>query len=218
MKRWKGSSALCVNCRSWKENLFSWVDTGYSVFVEEILYQKVRSTAEMWYCLFVCPTVDLAPSGIISEVLDDVEKRSFTPQDPDDGMNFNLSDSQVLEGAVVTAWAAVGVLKRWMMNSSTCLCCTCSLPWVEEESVAFVKLPRLRQLTYISILSKLAAHSVSNWKCPVCLGSLGSWVAVCLIESCKLTDFIFSLSAKFFISAMQVVSNSSLQSEIVWAL
>ena len=40
-------------------------------------------------------------------MLDDVEKRSFTPQDPDDGMNFNLSDSQVLEGAVVTV-AAVG--------------------------------------------------------------------------------------------------------------
>ncbi|NXW02554.1 PTCD3 protein, partial [Fregetta grallaria] len=30
--------------------------------------------------------VDLCPSGIISEVLDDVEKRSFTPQDPGDGM------------------------------------------------------------------------------------------------------------------------------------
>ncbi|NXV84493.1 PTCD3 protein, partial [Calonectris borealis] len=29
-------------------------------------------------------SVDLYPSGIISEVLDDVEKRSFTPQDPDD--------------------------------------------------------------------------------------------------------------------------------------
>jgi len=60
-------------------------------------------------------------------VLDDVEKRSFTPQDPDDGMNFNLSDSQVLEGAVVTV-AAVGVLKRWVTYLNTCLCCTCSLP------------------------------------------------------------------------------------------
>ncbi|XP_015718072.1 pentatricopeptide repeat domain-containing protein 3, mitochondrial [Coturnix japonica] len=33
-------------------------------------------------------TVDLAPSSIISEVLDDVEKRSFTPQDPDDARFF----------------------------------------------------------------------------------------------------------------------------------
>ncbi|KFW03721.1 hypothetical protein N327_04547, partial [Fulmarus glacialis] len=32
--------------------------------------------------------VDLCPSGIISEVLDDVEKRSFTPQDPDDAKFF----------------------------------------------------------------------------------------------------------------------------------
>ncbi|NXL42802.1 PTCD3 protein, partial [Podilymbus podiceps] len=37
--------------------------------------------------------VDLYPSSIISEVLDDVEKRSFTPQDPDDGMDFNISDN-----------------------------------------------------------------------------------------------------------------------------
>ncbi|NXF52777.1 PTCD3 protein, partial [Oceanites oceanicus] len=37
--------------------------------------------------------VDLCPSGIISEVLDDVEKRSFTPQDPGDGMDFNISDN-----------------------------------------------------------------------------------------------------------------------------
>ncbi|NWR71506.1 PTCD3 protein, partial [Centropus unirufus] len=36
---------------------------------------------------------DLHPSGIFSEVLDDVESRSFTPQDPDDGTDFNLSDS-----------------------------------------------------------------------------------------------------------------------------
>ncbi|KAM6269795.1 small ribosomal subunit protein mS39 [Porphyrio hochstetteri] len=32
--------------------------------------------------------VDLHPSGIISEVLDDVENRSFTPQDPDDANFF----------------------------------------------------------------------------------------------------------------------------------
>ncbi|NXJ09172.1 PTCD3 protein, partial [Odontophorus gujanensis] len=38
-------------------------------------------------------TVGHTPSGIISEVLDDVERRSFAPQDPDDGMNFNLSTS-----------------------------------------------------------------------------------------------------------------------------
>ncbi|NXC12270.1 PTCD3 protein, partial [Corythaeola cristata] len=37
--------------------------------------------------------VDLCPSGIISEVLDDVEKRSFTAQDPDDGMDFNTLDN-----------------------------------------------------------------------------------------------------------------------------
>ncbi|NXE79422.1 PTCD3 protein, partial [Cochlearius cochlearius] len=37
--------------------------------------------------------VGLSSSGIISEVLDDVEKRSFTAQDPDDGMDFNISDS-----------------------------------------------------------------------------------------------------------------------------
>ncbi|NXE21425.1 PTCD3 protein, partial [Ardeotis kori] len=36
--------------------------------------------------------VDLYPSGIISEAIDDVEKRSFTAQDPDDGMDFNISD------------------------------------------------------------------------------------------------------------------------------
>ncbi|KAF1673514.1 Pentatricopeptide repeat domain-containing protein 3, mitochondrial, partial [Pygoscelis papua] len=36
---------------------------------------------------------DLCPSGIISEVLDDVGKRSFTPQDLDDGMDFNISDN-----------------------------------------------------------------------------------------------------------------------------
>ncbi|NXE07224.1 PTCD3 protein, partial [Lophotis ruficrista] len=36
--------------------------------------------------------VDLYPSAIISEVIDDVEKRSFTAQDPDDGMDFNISD------------------------------------------------------------------------------------------------------------------------------
>ena len=51
------------------------------------------STTEMWRCLSVYPTVDLCPSGIISEVLDDVEKRSFTPQDPDDGRDFNISDN-----------------------------------------------------------------------------------------------------------------------------
>ncbi|NXW18853.1 PTCD3 protein, partial [Circaetus pectoralis] len=32
--------------------------------------------------------VDLCPSGIISEVLDDIQKRSFTPQDPDDANFF----------------------------------------------------------------------------------------------------------------------------------
>ncbi|NXA27559.1 PTCD3 protein, partial [Ibidorhyncha struthersii] len=37
--------------------------------------------------------VDLCPPGIILEVLDDVEKKSFTPQDPDDGMDFNISDN-----------------------------------------------------------------------------------------------------------------------------
>ncbi|XP_009953858.1 PREDICTED: pentatricopeptide repeat domain-containing protein 3, mitochondrial, partial [Leptosomus discolor] len=37
--------------------------------------------------------VDLHPSGIISEVLDDVEKRSFTPQDPDDA-NFFITAMQ----------------------------------------------------------------------------------------------------------------------------
>ncbi|KAF1636139.1 Pentatricopeptide repeat domain-containing protein 3, mitochondrial, partial [Eudyptes chrysocome] len=36
---------------------------------------------------------DLCPSDIISEVLDDVGKRSFAPQDPDDGMDFNISDN-----------------------------------------------------------------------------------------------------------------------------
>ncbi|XP_055651969.1 pentatricopeptide repeat domain-containing protein 3, mitochondrial [Falco peregrinus] len=38
--------------------------------------------------------VDLSPSGIMSEVLDDVEKRSFTPQDPDDA-NFFATAMQV---------------------------------------------------------------------------------------------------------------------------
>ncbi|XP_074760434.1 small ribosomal subunit protein mS39 [Athene noctua] len=38
--------------------------------------------------------VDHYPSGIISEVLDDVEKRSFTPQDPDDA-NFFATAMQV---------------------------------------------------------------------------------------------------------------------------
>ncbi|NXJ62682.1 PTCD3 protein, partial [Rostratula benghalensis] len=37
--------------------------------------------------------VDLSSTGIILEVLDDAEKRSFTPQDPDDGMCFNISDN-----------------------------------------------------------------------------------------------------------------------------
>ncbi|XP_010023105.1 PREDICTED: pentatricopeptide repeat domain-containing protein 3, mitochondrial, partial [Nestor notabilis] len=37
--------------------------------------------------------VELHPSGIISEVLDDVEKRSFTPQDPDDA-NFFMTAMQ----------------------------------------------------------------------------------------------------------------------------
>ncbi|NXN33727.1 PTCD3 protein, partial [Nycticryphes semicollaris] len=37
--------------------------------------------------------VDQSPTDIILEVLDDVEKRSFTPQDPDDGMYFNISDN-----------------------------------------------------------------------------------------------------------------------------
>ncbi|KAF1499222.1 Pentatricopeptide repeat domain-containing protein 3, mitochondrial, partial [Eudyptula minor] len=37
---------------------------------------------------------DLCPSGIISEVLDDVGKRSFTPQDPDDA-NFFATAMQV---------------------------------------------------------------------------------------------------------------------------
>ncbi|XP_033920881.1 small ribosomal subunit protein mS39 [Melopsittacus undulatus] len=35
--------------------------------------------------------VELHPSGIISEVLDDVEKRSFTAQDPDDANFFNTA-------------------------------------------------------------------------------------------------------------------------------
>ncbi|KAM4673554.1 small ribosomal subunit protein mS39 isoform 3-T4 [Amazona ochrocephala] len=35
--------------------------------------------------------VELHPSGIISEVLDDVENRSFTPQDPDDANFFNTA-------------------------------------------------------------------------------------------------------------------------------
>lgn len=39
-------------------------------------------------------SADLASSGIISEVLDDVEKRSFTPQDPDDA-KFFISAMQV---------------------------------------------------------------------------------------------------------------------------
>ncbi|NXD62156.1 PTCD3 protein, partial [Eolophus roseicapillus] len=36
--------------------------------------------------------VEIHPSGIISDVLADVEKRSFTPQDPDDGRDFNCCD------------------------------------------------------------------------------------------------------------------------------
>ncbi|NWQ98459.1 PTCD3 protein, partial [Burhinus bistriatus] len=40
-----------------------------------------------------CRGVDLCPPGIILEVLDDVEKRSFSPQDPDDGMDFSISDN-----------------------------------------------------------------------------------------------------------------------------
>lgn len=43
--------------------------------------------------LHLCPADDLHSSNIISEVLDDVEKRSFTPQDPDDGKDFNVSDN-----------------------------------------------------------------------------------------------------------------------------
>ncbi|XP_065591986.1 small ribosomal subunit protein mS39 [Cyrtonyx montezumae] len=39
-------------------------------------------------------TVGHTPSGIISEVLDDVERRSFSPQDPDDA-NFFISAMQV---------------------------------------------------------------------------------------------------------------------------
>ncbi|XP_028940270.1 pentatricopeptide repeat domain-containing protein 3, mitochondrial, partial [Antrostomus carolinensis] len=35
--------------------------------------------------------VDLFPSGILSEVLDDVENRSFTPQDPDDANFFTTA-------------------------------------------------------------------------------------------------------------------------------
>ncbi|KAJ7401439.1 Pentatricopeptide repeat domain-containing protein 3, mitochondrial [Pitangus sulphuratus] len=35
--------------------------------------------------------VDLPPSGIISEVLDEVEKRGFTPQDPDDANFFSTA-------------------------------------------------------------------------------------------------------------------------------
>ncbi|XP_075276441.1 small ribosomal subunit protein mS39 isoform X1 [Opisthocomus hoazin] len=35
--------------------------------------------------------VDLGSSGVISEVLDDVEKRSFTPQDPDDAKFFTTA-------------------------------------------------------------------------------------------------------------------------------
>lgn len=38
----------------------------------------------------LCPTVDVQSSDIISEVLNEVEKRSFTAQDPDDGKDFKL--------------------------------------------------------------------------------------------------------------------------------
>ncbi|NWY50633.1 PTCD3 protein, partial [Chionis minor] len=40
-----------------------------------------------------CRGVDVCPPGIILEVLDNVEKKSFTPQDPDDGMDFSISDN-----------------------------------------------------------------------------------------------------------------------------
>lgn len=40
--------------------------------------------------LSLCPTVDAPSSDIISEVLNEVEKRSFTAQDPDDGKEFRL--------------------------------------------------------------------------------------------------------------------------------
>lgn len=38
----------------------------------------------------LCPTADPQPSDIISEVLNEVEKRSFTAQDPDDGKDLKL--------------------------------------------------------------------------------------------------------------------------------
>lgn len=40
--------------------------------------------------LSLCPTVDGQSSDIVSEVLNEVEKRSFTAQDPDDGEDFRL--------------------------------------------------------------------------------------------------------------------------------
>uniref|UniRef100_A0A8B9C5T4 Pentatricopeptide repeat domain 3 n=1 Tax=Anser brachyrhynchus TaxID=132585 RepID=A0A8B9C5T4_9AVES len=60
------------------------------IFANFLLMEHV---VQLSYCSSVCPAVDLGPSGIISEVLEDVEKRSFTAQDPDDGMNFNISDN-----------------------------------------------------------------------------------------------------------------------------
>lgn len=52
--------------------------------------KEVLGTTEMWCLLSLCPTVDVQSSDIISEVLNEVEKRSFTAQDPDDGKDFKL--------------------------------------------------------------------------------------------------------------------------------
>lgn len=61
-----------------------------SIFANSLPMEHI---AQLSYCSSVYPAVDLGPSSIISEVLEDVEKRSFTAQDPDDGMNFNISDN-----------------------------------------------------------------------------------------------------------------------------
>lgn len=57
--------------------------------------KEVLGTTEMWCRLFLCPTVDVQSSDIISEVLNKVEKRSFTAQDPDDGKDFKLENVPV---------------------------------------------------------------------------------------------------------------------------
>lgn len=52
--------------------------------------KEVLGSIEMCCCLSLCPTVDAQSSDIISEVLNEVEKQSFTAQDPDDGKDFKL--------------------------------------------------------------------------------------------------------------------------------